>query len=674
MELLNSLVAAAQRFKDELLPVGYEYRDINWVIDIDLARSCVSYNSKPYRRRDMRHPGPKTPGDRTSGKVSPTLLIDDASHVLGIVNTSKRDAKTKAGSEHKGFIRLHRMASRYLRKPQLWEATLRLEQEIEAWQKEIEAKPSAQNPFTMFQPKDIVALRISSDRWLFDDDRVQEFWSAYLEKRLAGNRNPCFLCGGDKPSLRILPFNVRMFGQKVPIVAVNTTEQPAFGSLGKEQLENAPACYTCLGRAQQALQYLLRLDPASDEDGEEKSSGRHAVILSRDNSRGKGKQPLRNQVAVFWTKVPVRLEPAEGDSSFSLEDLAKIPLDELDMSEEAPPPETQQMRTLVESPFRGGDGSSAQIASNSFYLAVLSPNKTRLVVREWLEHDVSQVRAHIARYARSLRIIHPDGRGVWYPPLRPMLESLRSYTSGIRENDEKPRLPQVGPDVMRKLIRCMYTGTAPPASLLARAVRCFRVPDTPADGKAQCERQMLRRMVMAAAMKLVLTYDRSEKEQRAMEQLKTPDDPACDYKKQAPYRCGQMLAILEAVQRRASSSGRGVNSTLVDRFYGAASTAPATVFANLINMATKAHLPKLQREGKELFSVRSQEKAVNINDLMMDACDAINAAGGFPPPLTPEQQAQFALGFYHQRAELHPPKTGASTNNTKTTATTGGQL
>jgi CRISPR-associated protein Csd1 len=73
-------------------------------------------------------------------------------------------------------------------------------------------------------------------------------------------------------------------------------------------------------------------------------------------------------------------------------------------------------------------------------------------------------------------------------------------------------------------------------------------------------------------------------------------------------------------------------------------------------MATKAHLPKLRREGKEFFSVRSQEKAVNVNDLMAETCNAIDEAGGFPPPLTPEQQAQFALGFYHRRAELHPTK------------------
>ena len=162
---------------------------------------------------------------------------------------------------------------------------------------------------------------------------------------------------------------------------------------------------------------------------------------------------------------------------------------------------------------------------------------------------------------------------------------------------------------------------------------------------------MLRRMALAAAMKLVLTYQ-SEKEAEAMVDLKPKDETASKYKEGAPYNSGVLLAILEQIQRRASSSGRGVNATLVDRFYGAASTAPMTVFANLIGTATKAHLPKLRRESKELVKVRSTAESVNINDLMEEACRSINAAGGFPAVLTIEQQAEFALGFYHQRAEF----------------------
>lgn len=468
------------------------------------------------------------------------------------------------------------------------------------------------------------------------------------------------------PLLRILPFKVRLFGERCPILSVNTDEQQSFGSLGKGQLGNSPICIECAGKADRLLKFLIQLD--RDDEGKEKSSGRHAVVLERDE-----RQALGNQIAVFWTKEQTKLESKEVEKR-DFEYLAKAPIEEFDeIPEDEAPAKVGQCRALLETPFAGGRDATI-LPTNRFYLVVLSPNKSRLVVREWLETDMESVHENVKRYMEALQIIHPDGRDVWWPPLRAMLEAVRSYTSVKQKRKEGPRMPALGPDVTRKLIRCIYTGTPPPEALLTRAVRCFRVPDPRTDGRQQQERQMLRRMAMAAAIKLVLTYDKDRKEQKAMEQLKTEHDAASDHKQQAPYNCGALLAILEAIQRRASSSGRGVNTTLVDRFYGAASTAPATVFGNLINMATKAHLPKLRRERKELFRVRSQTDAVNINDLIEKACDAINASGGFPPPLTLKQQAEFALGFYHQRAELNPLKRQSKSGSTDRTNTKGGQL
>lgn len=147
-----------------------------------------------------------------------------------------------------------------------------------------------------------------------------------------------------------------------------------------------------------------------------------------------------------------------------------------------------------------------------------------------------------------------------------------------------------------------------------------------------------------------------------MEQRHTEYDDQSDYKRNSPYLSGCLLAILEAIQSRP---GNKVNTTLVDRFYGAASTAPATVFANLISMTTKAHLPKLRREGKESFTLRSGN-GININDRMGETCAAINEAGGFKAFLTPKEQGQFALGFYAERAELKPPsnpKSGRRSGN-----------
>lgn len=702
MGIISALVESADRFESERLfgelAVGYDYRPINWVIELDPSSDTLilkgRYKDELIRSVPIR-------ADR-SGKVSknnikPNLFVDNARYALGLAEGSTTE------DAFNSFKKLHEDALKNLLKngdsPQ-WSlaekqnvkkeldiiisylsllpqerrnrlnAANREEPQQEENKEDGKRKSKKKAFVTVPDPTDLVALT-TKDRFPSDGDFTKHFWEQYLRHACSSESGGCSICANNepKPLLRVLPFKVRLFGERCPILSVNTDEQQSFGSLGKGQLGNSPICMECAGKADRLLKFLIQLD--KDDSNKEKSSGRHAVIIARDDSKGKGKQPLSNQIAVFWTKEQIELHDNHGEKR-QFEDLAKAPIEDLDeIPENAPPVKTGQFRALLESPFAGGSGA-AGLPMNRFYLAVLSPNKSRLVVREWLETDIEPVRNNIKRYMDALQIVHPDGRGKWWPPLRTMLEALQSYTSIKQKGKEVPRISALGPDVMRKLIRCIYTGTQPPEIILTRALRCFRVPDPPTDDRKQQERQMLRRMAMAAAMKLILTYDRDGKEKKAMERLETEHDAASEYKHQAPYNCGVLLAVLEAIQRRASSSGRGVNTTLVDRFYGAASTAPAIVFANLINLATKAHLPKLRREGKELFKVRKDE-SININDMMTEACNAIDAAGGFPPPLNPKEQAQFALGFYHQRAELNTPKKQTRSSQTNKTQTTGGQ-
>lgn len=312
------------------------------------------------------------------------------------------------------------------------------------------------------------------------------------------------------------------------------------------------------------------------------------------------------------------------------------------------PAYSEQLRNLLQRPLIEGTGDMA-LPTNKFYLAVLSASEGRIIVREWQEQDVDTMRNNLQRYLDSLQILHPAGTYVGFPPLLAMLAALQSPVSKEKKSEEKPRLPQIEPDLIRKLLRCMFAGSPPPRALLTRAVRCFRVPDPPAEGE-QRRRQQFRRMALAAAMKLVLTYD-NPSEHQTMQQRHTSGDDLSDYKNKSPYLSGCLLALLEAIQSRP---GNKVNTTLVDRFYGAASTAPATVFANLISTATKAHLPKLRRENKEWFTLRTGE-GINVNDRLAETCAAIDNAGGFKAFLTPEEQGQFALGFYAERAELKPP-------------------
>ncbi len=105
----------------------------------------------------------------------------------------------------------------------------------------------------------------------------------------------------------------------------------------------------------------------------------------------------------------------------------------------------------------------------------------------------------------------------------------------------------------------------------------------------------------------------------------------------AAYRCGRLLAVLEQVQRLALP---GVKSTIVDRFFGTASSAPASVFGRLIRGA-QPHLGKLQRD-RPCAYVALQRRLEEVQGGI--------PASGFPRVLTLEDQGVFALGYYHQRA------------------------
>lgn len=107
----------------------------------------------------------------------------------------------------------------------------------------------------------------------------------------------------------------------------------------------------------------------------------------------------------------------------------------------------------------------------------------------------------------------------------------------------------------------------------------------------------------------------------------TRDDPA--------YVCGRLLATIDRVQRSALGNP---NATVIDKFYGSASSAPASVFGNLLDGA-QAHLNRLRKERRGAY--------VNLDRQLQDVMDLID---DFPSTLNLKDQGLFALGFYHQRA------------------------
>lgn len=110
-----------------------------------------------------------------------------------------------------------------------------------------------------------------------------------------------------------------------------------------------------------------------------------------------------------------------------------------------------------------------------------------------------------------------------------------------------------------------------------------------------------------------------------------------DKESQKPsYLCGRLMAVLEEIQAGALGS---TNATIVDRYYGTASTAPATVFSTLLS-GSRHHLAKLRKEKPGYYTnleKKLQEVVIGLSE--------------FPKVLSLEEQGIFALGYYHQKQE-----------------------
>jgi len=106
--------------------------------------------------------------------------------------------------------------------------------------------------------------------------------------------------------------------------------------------------------------------------------------------------------------------------------------------------------------------------------------------------------------------------------------------------------------------------------------------------------------------------------------------------------------VLEKIQEEANP---GINATIRDRFYGAASSTPVTGF--FVPMKLKNHhLAKLKSQKPGL--------AVDRDKLVGEIVDGISE---FPSHLSLPDQGRFAVGYYHQRQALF----------TKKSATQGGE-
>jgi CRISPR-associated protein Csd1 len=237
------------------------------------------------------------------------------------------------------------------------------------------------------------------------------------------------------------------------------------------------------------------------------------------------------------------------------------------------------------------------------YVLGLSPNAARLSVRFWVEDDFSVIANNFARHLEAMRIAPPpkDERpSIW----RCLIEAAVQHKS---EN--------IPPSLAGEWLPAILTGARYPLTLQSTVLMRLR---------ADKDITALR----AAILKSVLV---SKGEQVPVSLDPENRDPG--------YLLGRLFALYEHIQTAAL--GRNLNSTIKDKFYGAAAATPRKVFT-LLDKGSVNHLSKLAKKNKA-YAISLEKQIASIMEHFSPS------AGPFPAFLTADQQSLFAVGYYHQK-------------------------
>jgi CRISPR-associated protein Csd1 len=461
----------------------------------------------------------------------------------------------------------------------------------------------ARSALSAAKPGTIVALSVEGP--LVDRPQVQTFWREHYQaafaERMEGNFGECLITARLGP---IAPTHEKIkgvsnLGGQASGVALMSFDTDAFCSYGWKQNQNSPVS------PERALAYVLAMN---------------ALLRSGDaaSSRKGRRKDMAGIGFLTWLRDP-------------------DDFDALDILERA---DADQVKALIDFDPR------ANPDANRFHLIGLSGNGGRLRVRYWVSESLTEIKANLQGWHRQLRLYYP-----WDDPQPARFWQL---LYAIHRDGEPPAHAVVA------LLRRGLEGTGQPLgySILSAALTRLRHPaEKSANAKESGgDRLSVSRLRVPLGLIRMCINDllRPKGETEMSEGL----DPSCTL---PAYVCGRLMAEFENLQR--ASSETEVNSSILDRYFGLASTYPAVAFPKIETLAQK-HLRKLRRDNTPAaYAIDARLR--ELHDLLSPKPE-----GPFPGKLGLEGQGLFALGYYHQKAwSIAQAKDRKQSNQSETSTT-----
>jgi CRISPR-associated protein Csd1 len=586
--ILQSLNAYYRRKCDSADPAerlpefGIEQKDIPFLLEIapdGTLVQLVDTRATDARGKKLAQSLRVPQGVKKTSGVAANLLWDTVEYVLGIDTRGKPD---RVVEQHAQFV-------------------ARIEALPDSAQEDIGVK-AVRNFYRQFTPSQLEAQATWSQALetnavlsfrLHGDINLVCQRPAVVQAVLnsAGDANArramCLVSGMEAPVQQLHTAIKGVWGAQSSGANIVSFNARAFESYGKteRQGENAPVGQAAAVAYTTALNHLLRRD-----------------------------SPQRIQVGdastVFWADQASDLESAIPDI------FGDPPKDDPDRNAQA----VQALFAAIRS---GQYGAAAD--ANRFHILGLSPNAARISVRLYHCLPLAEMGGRIAQHFKDLELV----RGPYdpqYPSLKRLLQAVCLATATQPQGD----IERVPPNLGGAIVDAVFAGPdVPYPSLWLNA----------AVGRCRAEQSV--NYFRAAAIKACLT--RQIRRANSSPSNLSPEKeffPMLDPTNPSPaYRMGRLFATLEKIQEEASP---GINATIRDRYYGAASSTPVAVFTTLLRLKN-AHL-------KKLATVRGVWFEKLLADILGEVAD-------FPRQLPLPDQGRFALGYYHQRQDFFAKKT-----------------
>ena len=397
------------------------------------------------------------------------------------------------------------------------------------------------------------------------------------EDLLPESEGLCLISGETVPLARLHP-RTPIPGAKSNAKIVSFQKNMGFDSYGKKQSYNAPTGQQAAFAYTTALNYLLA-------------------------RKSRQKLAVGDATTVFWSDQYTVMEDIFGDLFGG-------------SSKENPEQQHAAIRMLYTAPEHGVPPLKEDY--KKFYVLGLAPNAARIAIRFWHAGTVGETARQILQHFADCAIVHGPKQPEYLSLFRLLVNTA---ALGKSENI----LPNLAGDFMKAIL----SGTPYPQSALAAVVMRIRAEQSKNDPNGNAVPNVSYPRV--ALIKAILC-----RENRIYQRYQKEVEMSLDFDNvNIGYRLGRLFAVLEKIQEEANP---GINTTIRDRFYGAASGIPVAAFPQLMKLKNH-HLSKLENRGR----------AVNLERMLGEIFVGID---DFPAHLSLQDQGRFAVGYYHATARL----------------------